>query len=437
MDDHLPGENAKAGVGDHGIPESSGLVVRAEQALLGAMMSDPLRQAAVLDLVRPGDMYRPYHGQVLAAMQRLRATSVAPDPVSVRAELAHDPDLPRLVALDGVLLAGLLEAAPRPGHAPTYAAMVIDHSIRRQVMLAGSRMTQAAQTGDLDAALWMTAVVGNDVDACQMRWEGLPEPMRRELPAAASGRDRPAREAVGQLRAAAREIARARHDAHVGAVDDLTKRLESIARHIAQAATESKLAGRGSLREPRPIGRAAETAGGLLLRDLAAGPAQIPMVRGWLSPGHFARPEHGHIYALIRDMHAAGQPIDPVTVSWQAARRGIAVAVAELEDGTAPFAVARAREVHRHGLLARISLAGRDAIAAAADPQVPCAKLLRDCGQRFRNLEREPGPHSGQREGFHPAAQMATPRSIHPDQVPRRSRDFPRTCGNGRTAELA
>jgi hypothetical protein len=48
------------------------LGVRAEQAMLGAVLSDPAGQPQVLDWVEPGDMCRPWHGQVLGAMQRLR-----------------------------------------------------------------------------------------------------------------------------------------------------------------------------------------------------------------------------------------------------------------------------------------------------------------------------------------------------------------------------
>jgi replicative DNA helicase len=94
------------------------LVIRAEQALLGAVLSDPAGQGHLLDLLEPDDMTRPYHGQVLAAMKRLRERGAEPGPLALHAELGHDPDLPRHVAHDGVLLANLMEAAPRPGHAP-------------------------------------------------------------------------------------------------------------------------------------------------------------------------------------------------------------------------------------------------------------------------------------------------------------------------------
>ena len=91
--------------------------VRAEQALLGAVLLDPAGQESVLDLVQPEDMRRPWHGQVLEAMQRARGRGALPCPAEVYAELRKDPDLPSGVSHDGVLVANLMEAVPRASHA--------------------------------------------------------------------------------------------------------------------------------------------------------------------------------------------------------------------------------------------------------------------------------------------------------------------------------
>jgi hypothetical protein len=393
MNDHRAGHDAGDGADSQGLQAGWDPVIRAEQALLGAVMSDPLQQAAILDLVRPGDMRRPYHGQVLAAMQRLRGRNVPPEPAAVRAELAADPDMPSRVALDGILLVGLLEAAPRPGHAPAYAAMVIDHGIRLQLQLAGSRMAQAAEAGDLEAAKRMTVQGGRDVRDCQQRWDALPETMRRELQEPAVRRAAHAAEAVFQLQAASEEIARAREDVRAGMPGEISGRLESIGRHIASAAASGQPSGGGDVqkaRERRPRGQEAVAAGESFLRDLAAGPGQIIAVHSWLRPRHFARPAHGDVYALMVEMHAAGKPIDPVTVAWEAAGRGIPADAADVDGGTAPFAVAGAREVHRYGLLAQIGHAGREISANAADLHVQTGGLLRGVGQRLRQLGLEP-----------------------------------------------
>jgi hypothetical protein len=367
-------------------------VILAEQALLGAVMSDPVRQAAVLDLVRASDMRRPYHGQVLAAMQRLRAGGVPPGPLRVREELARDPDLPPRVSLDGVLLAGLLEAAPRAVHAPAYAAMVISHGIRRQVSLAGSRMTQSAEVGDLGAARQMTCRACREARDCQERWNDLPEYMRRETPGLASDRASRAGEAVWQLNAARDELDRVRQDIRAGGARGLDERLAAIARRVSAAADASQPPGPGKSRamgKGQPWALAAEDAGERVLRDLAAGPAQLATVRSWLQPAHFGRPVHGQLYALMGDMHDAGMAVDPVTIAWEASRRGIPVA-AELQGGMAHFA--DAREVHRYGVLARIAQHGRDIAAAASDPRFSVRLLLCDAIGQLHRLERETRP---------------------------------------------
>src|SRR5882724_4620294 len=118
------------------------LDIEAERALLGAVLCDPAGQQEVLDLVRPGDMLRPWHGQVLAAMQRLRGRGVMPSAPDVYQEVQADPDLPQSVARNAVPLADLMEASPRPDHAGAYAAIVIEAAIRERLRLAGSRIEQ-------------------------------------------------------------------------------------------------------------------------------------------------------------------------------------------------------------------------------------------------------------------------------------------------------
>ena len=154
--------------------------VRAEQAFLGAVLLDPAGQHRLLDLVAPGDMHRPWHAQVLAAMCRARARGALPGPAEVYRELRNDPDLPRTVAADAVPLASLLEAAPRTGHAPAYASMVVEGGIRRNVGLAGSRLVQACEGGDLATAFRQIADARRAVSACAGRWESLPGRFGRE-----------------------------------------------------------------------------------------------------------------------------------------------------------------------------------------------------------------------------------------------------------------
>jgi hypothetical protein len=163
---------------------------------------------------------------------------------------------------------------------------------------------------------------------------------------------------------------------------------------VAAAGAEWRERQARAMGEARPSGPEAEAASAQALRDLVAAPACLPAVRGWLRPGHFARPEQGELYAVMRDMDAAGLPVDPVTVSWEAARRGVPADAAELAEGMGPFAVASAREVHRRGLLAQAERAGRDIQAAAAEPAAGTTRFLRTAQAHIAPLGTGPARHA-------------------------------------------
>jgi hypothetical protein len=366
--------------------------VEAEQALLGAVLADPAGQQAVLDLVEPGDMRRPWHGQVLAAMQRLRGSGALPSPARVYRELQRDPDLPRSVALDAVPLAGLIEASPRPAHAGVYAAIVAEAGIRRRVQLAASRIVQAAEAGDLDAALGQAARARADLAACAARWAALPARLRGEPaspPAAALWPDR--RPATGQ------ETARPDGDPRFSQNAAWTARALSVA---GQTPAAPAPAGSFPARQPasdadssrRSADPAAREAAAVALRDLIDDPSQLTAVTGWLRPEHFPDAASGRLYAVLLDMHAAGQPVDPVTVAWAAARRGLRTDPARLAGGTGPFAVASAREVRRVGVLAQITGAGIAIQGEAADPGTTPFRLIQAAVLRLQPFQDEPLP---------------------------------------------
>src|SRR5439155_22593621 len=119
-------------------------------------------------------------------------------------EIQADPDLPRSVALDAVPLAKLMEAARRPEHAQAYAAIVVDAAIRRKLELAGSRLVQAAESGELEAALTQLTCVRADLAACAARWAALPysrrtEPDRRLVRSSEELRSRPSTRPITRL----------------------------------------------------------------------------------------------------------------------------------------------------------------------------------------------------------------------------------------------
>lgn len=67
--------------------------IRAERALLGAVLADPPAHHHLLDFVQADDFERPWHAQILAAMQRVRARGEVPDALAVYEEIQKDADL--------------------------------------------------------------------------------------------------------------------------------------------------------------------------------------------------------------------------------------------------------------------------------------------------------------------------------------------------------
>ena len=366
--------------------------VDAEQALLGAVLADPPGQQYLLGLVEPGDMFRPWHGQVLAAMQRLRGRGQLPSPQNVYQEIQHDPDLPRSVALDAVPLADLLGKSPRTAHAGTYAAIVVEAGIRRRLQLAGSRVAQAAEDGDLDVALGQAARARADLVACAARWTALPARLRNEpgrLPAEEPWQ--PGRENTGRTAAPSHANPPLSQNGIVGRDAPV-----AAGQPGETATTPGTFPARplvpGAASSTRSPGPAAMAAFGAALRDLIDDPCQLAAVRSWLRPEHFTHAASGRLYAVLLDMDASGQPIDPVTVAWAARRRGLRTDPARLAGGTGPFAVASAREVRRLGMLAQITDAGIAIQRDAADPQLAPSRLI--AGGR---------PAAGVRAGRHDA----------------------------------
>ena len=249
-------------------------------------------------------------------------------------------------------------------------------------------MVQASETGELEAARRVAAQAHKEVDACTARWLALPAPLRREL------------------------------------------RRETI----ATATTPGSQ--RAGAEFPRPGGEEAATAGGAAVRDLAAAPVRLAAVRAWLRPEHFARPHDGALYGVMRDMDAAGMPVDPVTVTWEAARQGVHAEPGSLTGGMGPFAETSAREVYRHAQLAFVTQTGRDIQDAASSPRSSPRQLLRMAGDRLRTLETQAAPRTASVRGnAHPLSDRAA--AACPVRGPRaRTGGGAMTCSRSRLGEL-
>ncbi|MFJ4123767.1 DnaB-like helicase N-terminal domain-containing protein [[Kitasatospora] papulosa] len=252
-------------------------LMSAEQAVLGAVLLDP-EQLTHLEWLAAGHFYRPVHQALFDALRKLRDDG--------HPALSADGPLPLSWVTDAVGEAGqhvrgltaayahtLIQACPRTEHAPVYGRMVLEGAIHRTVAQHAIRLHQAARA-----------------DAVQGEVEGA-------------------------LRTA---------DALAGVLTDLARRWGTDPRPVQPTAGPS--AATDTL-PPARSGQVAEDER-FLLAVLAEQPGAMGEVVAWLRPGDFADPANGQLYRCLGALHHRGEPIDRITLLWEAQRRGL------LADGT-------------------------------------------------------------------------------------------------------
>jgi replicative DNA helicase len=249
----------------------------AEQAVLGSVLLDPERLSH-LDWLAPDHFYRPVHQALFAALRKLRSDG--------HPALASEKAVPLSWVTDAVDEASrhvrgltasyahtLVASCPRPAHAPVYGRMVLEGAIHRSVTEHAVRLHQAARA-----------------DALQGEVEGV-------------------------LHYA---------DVLTGVLSDLAGRWGSEPRPVAPATPPAT-----APVAPAPV-RADQVAEDerFLLAVLTDRPRALDEVVGWLRPVDFADAAHGQLYRCLGALHHRGEPIDRITVLWEAQRRGL------LADGT-------------------------------------------------------------------------------------------------------
>lgn len=249
----------------------------AEQAVLGAVLLDP-EQLTHLEWLAAGHFYRPVHQALFDALRKLRDDG--------HPALSADGPLPLSWVTDAVGEAGqhvrgltaayahtLIQACPRTEHAPVYGRMVLEGAIHRTVAQHAIRLHQAARA-----------------DAVQGEVEGA-------------------------LRTA---------DALAGVLTDLARRWGTDPRPVPPTA------GPSTATDTLPPARSDQVAEDerFLLAVLAEQPGAMGEVVAWLRPEDFADPTHRQLYRCLGALHHRGEPIDRITLLWEAQRRGL------LADGT-------------------------------------------------------------------------------------------------------
>lgn len=125
--------------------------VEAEQSVLGGMLISKDAIADVVEVLRPGDFYRPAHQVIYEAAVDLYSRGEPVDQITVAAELNRQGAMQRAGGAAYLIdLAGMVPTAASAGY---YAKIVAEQAILRRLVEAGTRIVQlgyAGQGGEVD-----------------------------------------------------------------------------------------------------------------------------------------------------------------------------------------------------------------------------------------------------------------------------------------------
>ncbi len=316
----------------------------AEAATLGCLLLDPAAVQGLAGWLRASDFADPWHAQVYAVIRERHTAGEPLDAVNVSRHLRD-----RLGPHRGepVRLMDLLQAAPLRPHPTRYAAMVLESSLRRELVEQGVLLRagalSAALTGQSRPVSTATAMAQAALRGGEQRWE-----LACGQPPAAVQPTRPGLEPVlrNMDRAlAADRLLRAHPGLDSGEVRDHEQRL---------------------------------------VVALILHPKQVPDAAGWLSPDALTDRSWRTVYAALIDLVERGDPVDVVTVAWQ-----VQHASRRLGPGPDPEVLVRAVEAaipEDPGYLARLvagdlvrrtaDSAARALATAAANPGIDVRDLF-------------------------------------------------------------
>ncbi|WP_419150829.1 replicative DNA helicase [Nocardia vinacea] len=117
----------------------------AEQSVLGGMLLSKDAIADVVEVLRPGDFYRPAHQAVYDTILDLYGRGEPADPVTVSAGLDRRGELKRIGGPP--YLVTLTQTVPTAANAGYYAEIVAEKAILRRLVEAGTRIVQYGYAG--------------------------------------------------------------------------------------------------------------------------------------------------------------------------------------------------------------------------------------------------------------------------------------------------
>ncbi|MFD4479399.1 DnaB-like helicase N-terminal domain-containing protein [Streptomyces sp. NPDC058471] len=340
-------------------------VFHVEQALLGALLLDPHRLSDVSG-ISADSFSTAAHAALYAAISSLPPPDPADHAKNTR-WLDHVLATGRGQArgLTASYLHTLVQRCPWPRHAPAYARMVEAEHARRRLHRAAERLVQTVH----DAS--------------------LPHPVQAVL---------------------------AEADALGAVVDGIASRFPSRAGVLPRTPAPPPAI-------PPDRTEAVEEER-LLLATATAHPAGIDSVR-WLLRDDFTLPLHAGLWQCLTTLARRREPVDPVTVLWEAQQRGL------LDDGSEPGEVLRllaepAGSVEHWGertlqraLLATADHTGRRIEAYAGDPAntpfqlvVGARRSLADIAAVRTRWQHATGPVPTRRPRHAPPARAGPPTTI-------------------------
>ncbi len=117
----------------------------AEQSVLGGMLLSKDAIADVIEVIRPGDFYRPAHQAIYDTILDLYGRGEPADPVTVAAGLDRRGELKRIGGAP--YLVTLTQTVPTAANAGFYAEIVAEKAILRRLVEAGTRIVQYGYAG--------------------------------------------------------------------------------------------------------------------------------------------------------------------------------------------------------------------------------------------------------------------------------------------------
>lgn len=117
----------------------------AEQSVLGGMMLSKDAIADVVEVLRPGDFYKPAHQNVYDCVLDLYSRGEPADPITVAAEMERRGELRRIGGAP--YLHTLIATVPTAANAGYYAEIVAEKAVLRRLVEAGTRIVQLGYAG--------------------------------------------------------------------------------------------------------------------------------------------------------------------------------------------------------------------------------------------------------------------------------------------------